>query len=240
MEAGLVIWEAARRLPAGNGSLMRISPLAVYFADDPLALRQAALDDSAITHADPRCRLACAAFVAAARHALVSPNATTESMHCAAAEELRTAVEYLGPRTPSEYSKQAVAALSEDLELATRSDPHLESRAVHLYRTAGFVRVAFRIAFWELLHAPDFMACVLDCTNRGGDADTNAAIAGALYGALVGESQIPGAWRERVHNCCRGGRPKNPPLMDEYHPRRLFRVMQKFDASNIAAPSTAG
>ena len=56
---------------------------------------------------------------------------------------------------------------------------------------AGFVRVAFRLAFWELVHAPGFKAGLIDVVNRGGDSDTNGAIAGALLGARFGEMARP-------------------------------------------------
>ena len=38
----------------------------------------------------------------------------------------------------------------------------------------------------------------MDVANRGGDADTNAAIAGALLGAFWGEEAIPARWRRLV------------------------------------------
>jgi ADP-ribosylglycohydrolase len=90
---------------------------------------------------------------------------------------------------------------------------------VHLHRTPGFVRVAFRLAFWELLHAPGFEEGVVDAVNRGGDADTNGAVTGALLGAFHGESAIPPSWRERVLAAV----PREQgPLRDLYHPRSLL------------------
>ena len=58
-------------------------------------------------------------------------------------------------------------ALAEDLYLATLPDPALWEL---LHAAQGFVRVAFRLAFWELLHAPSFEAALIDVVNRGGDA----------------------------------------------------------------------
>lgn len=230
LEAGYAVWEYARRVPAANGSLMRTSPVPVFFAEDPAALRRAALDDSAITHADPRCRLACAAFGAAVRHSLVDRDASPESMRLAALAELPLAAGEIEPLTsgtlPPLPIEQAVSALSRDLELAAREDPGLDTDEVHFYRHAGFVRVAFRLAFWELLHAPTFEAAILDCANRGGDADTNAAIAGVLYGALVGESGIREDWRRKVDRACTGSGWAGNVWAEEYHPRRLFRILE--------------
>jgi len=36
---------------------------------------------------------------------------------------------------------------------------------------------------------------------RGGDTDTNAAIAGALLGAVYGRSALPPQWRSMVLSC---------------------------------------
>lgn len=220
--AGSKVWERAQRMPAGNGSLMRASPLAVFFAGDPGALRDAALADSAITHADPRCRLATAAYVAALRSAIALPGPTAESMRRAAQAEIPVAAEALAASLPGDEVARAARALSDDLDLATRADPELYSDEAHYYRHAGFVRVTFRIAFWELLHAPSFEAACLDGTNRGGDSDTNAAVAGALHGALAGEAGIRADWRERVAGACRK---KGGVWWETYHPRLLFRVL---------------
>jgi ADP-ribosylglycohydrolase len=56
------VWLASTGGAAGNGSLMRTAPLAVFFHDDRARRRDASRRDSAITRFDPRCQLACAAF----------------------------------------------------------------------------------------------------------------------------------------------------------------------------------
>jgi ADP-ribosyl-[dinitrogen reductase] hydrolase len=60
--AGLASWDRGGRRAAGNGSLMRTSPIGVYYRNNRDARLVYSLIDSAITHADPRCMLACAAF----------------------------------------------------------------------------------------------------------------------------------------------------------------------------------
>lgn len=50
----------------------------------------------------------------------------------------------------------------------------------------GWVLVAFQNAVWQLLHAPSLEEGVVDTVMRGGDTDTNAAICGALLGAVYG------------------------------------------------------
>jgi ADP-ribosyl-[dinitrogen reductase] hydrolase len=65
----------------------------------------------------------------------------------------------------------------------------------------GWVLIAFRNALWQLLHARNFDEGVVDTVMRGGDTDTNAAICGALLGAVYGLDAIPSRWVDRVLNC---------------------------------------
>ncbi|HET9594671.1 MAG TPA: ADP-ribosylglycohydrolase family protein, partial [Anaeromyxobacteraceae bacterium] len=224
LDAGRIVWAGAARRPAGNGSLMRTAPIGVLLATDGGARRAAALGDSAITHYDPRCRLACAAFDAAIAAALEEPD-DARALVAAARAELPAAAQALAAEHAADAGlvADALHQLEEDLALAERRDPALYGRDVHLHRTQGFVRVAFRLAFWEALHAPSWEAALLDVVNRGGDADTNGAITGALLGALHGEGAIPEAWRTRVL----GAVPREEgPLRDLYHPRSLLAALE--------------
>jgi len=66
-------------------------------------------------------------------------------------------------------------------------------------REIGFVLTALRVAFWAALRAETFEQAVVDAANLGGDADTNAAVTGALAGARFGASAIPQRWIEPLH-----------------------------------------
>ena len=61
--------------------------------------------------------------------------------------------------------------------------------------------IAFQNALWQLLHAPNFKRAIVDTIMRGGDADTNAAICGALVGAVYGKRAIPKKWIDIILNC---------------------------------------
>jgi ADP-ribosylglycohydrolase len=65
----------------------------------------------------------------------------------------------------------------------------------------GWVLIAFRNALWQLLHASNLEEGVVDSIMRGGDTDTNAAICGALLGAVYGREAIPDQWVKCVLNC---------------------------------------
>jgi ADP-ribosylglycohydrolase len=62
----------------------------------------------------------------------------------------------------------------------------------------GFVLIALQNAFYELLHAETLEEGVVRTVRRGGDTDTNAAIAGALLGAVHGRGAVPEQWRSMV------------------------------------------
>ncbi len=65
----------------------------------------------------------------------------------------------------------------------------------------GWVLIAFQNALYQLLHAPSLEEGVVDTIMRGGDTDTNAAICGALLGAVCGREAIPAQWLDSLQNC---------------------------------------
>jgi ADP-ribosylglycohydrolase/fructose-1,6-bisphosphatase/inositol monophosphatase family enzyme len=164
-----------------NGSLMRASPLGVFAHGLPPAEAAAvAREDSALTHPHVVCRDAAAAFVVGVAHA-IREGSGGEAAYEAAMRWGREA----GAEPP------VVAALA-----AARSEPPRcdgEKR--------GWVLIALQNAFYELLHAPTLEEGVVATVRRGGDTDTNAAIAGALLGAAHGRAAVPLQWRTMVLSC---------------------------------------
>jgi ADP-ribosyl-[dinitrogen reductase] hydrolase len=218
LEAGRIVWVKSGKQAAANGSLMRTAPIGALLAGSVHERRLAALDDSAITHFDPRCRLACAAFNAAIAAAVVGAR-DPQAMWQAALNEIELSAELVAGHYQADELEAAVTALKTDLRMAAQADPELYGPELHLHRHQGFVRVAFRLAFWELLHRATFRDAVLDAANRGGDADTNAAIVGALVGSCVGIDGIPPGWRTTVLDC----KPNGPTVWSTvYHPK-VFR-----------------
>ena len=65
----------------------------------------------------------------------------------------------------------------------------------------GWVVIAFQNALWQLLHAKTLEQGVVDTVMRGGDTDTNAAIAGALLGAVYGKGAVPKQWIDTLLSC---------------------------------------
>ncbi len=174
---------AGRPNPASqaNGSLMRASPLAVYAHAATLeAAAGLARADSQLTHPNPVCGDAVAAYVVAIRHALVHGDGPEAAFRAALAWATATG---------------AVPSVIEALRQAEDGPPVCDGES------PGFVLVALRNAFHELRHAESLEAGVVATVRRGGDTDTNAAVAGALLGAVHGREAVPPQWRSMVLSC---------------------------------------
>lgn len=164
-----------------NGSLMRAAPLGILGHSLPAAeLARLAQADSALTHPHPICGDATAAFVVAIAHAIGRGTGAGAAYEAA----LRWARE-----------NGASAAVVEALDLAAVGAPDCDGES------QGWVLVALQNAFYELLHAASVEAAVVTTVQRGGDTDTNAAVAGALLGAVYGRAGVPYQWRQMVLGC---------------------------------------
>ncbi len=229
--SGMYVWENSGKQAAGNGSLMRTAPIGVFFASEALSsIVTASILDSTMTHFDPRCALACAAYNAAIGAAIQQDGATPYLMHEAARSALFMAAGYFNGSFP-EFAEEVDVALEDlinDLAIASLPDPGLYDSRLHIQSMQGFVRVGFRLAFWELWHAPNYRAALLDAVNRGGDSDTNGAIVGGLLGARYGEDSIPEEWKTTVMNCD----PHGPfGKSGALHPLRLLEMLDPVESN---------
>jgi ADP-ribosyl-[dinitrogen reductase] hydrolase len=64
--------------------------------------------------------------------------------------------------------------------------------------SSGYVAHSLEAAIWSVARTGDFRSAVLTAANLGGDADTTAAIAGQLAGAVYGYAGIPEPWLEKL------------------------------------------
>jgi ADP-ribosylglycohydrolase len=63
---------------------------------------------------------------------------------------------------------------------------------------SGYVAKSLQAAVWAVSRTTDFRSAILLAANLGDDADTTAAIAGQLAGAVYGLSGIPGEWLDAL------------------------------------------
>ena len=59
---------------------------------------------------------------------------------------------------------------------------------------SGWIVETMQAVLQALMDTDSFESCLIDVTNRGGDADTTGAIAGMLAGALYGRAALPPRW----------------------------------------------
>ncbi len=156
-----------------NGSLMRIAPVGVWAAN-PAAAAAVANQDSGLSHPNPVCRAACAAFAAAISAGL-------------------SGVDRAGMRETALLHAGGLAVVEEAIRA-----PRPPAPARH---GMGWVLLALRNAFAHLNAGTPFEAALIATASMGGDADTNAAIAGALLGAAVGRTALPARWVMPVLTC---------------------------------------
>jgi ADP-ribosyl-[dinitrogen reductase] hydrolase len=65
-------------------------------------------------------------------------------------------------------------------------------------RGAGYVVASLHAAVWAVSTTTDFRGAVLAAANLGEDADTTAAIAGQIAGAIYGREGIPKGWLAKL------------------------------------------
>jgi ADP-ribosylglycohydrolase len=226
---GKPLWDESARTQAGNGVLARVVPIGVHFATKQVERSRASYEDCSLTHYDPRCQLGCVAVTAAIAKAVSGgAGVTAKDMAEAARSEIALTAPTLAKQDKDlvRYVYDAGEELKKDLELAQTDDPELYGPQMHLNTQRGFVRVTFRLAFWELFHAPDFETGLIDAVNRGGDASINGAVAGALLGALHEGWKIPERWRKTVLGALGSGAGSGGPLWETYHPRHLLPLVE--------------
>lgn len=157
---------------AGNGSIMRLAPVALRFARKP-ELQAMAVLSSRTTHAARECLDACRLLAVALERALAG---------CDKAEVLDLAA--------IEVSSQRLRDIAAGGYRSAKRDQ---------VRGTGYVVDSLEAALWCFHQHDTFAGAVLEAANLGDDADTTAAVVGQLAGAFYGVAGIPAAWLARVH-----------------------------------------
>lgn len=166
---------------AGNGSLMRTGPVALAHLHDPVALIEAAMAVSELTHHDPLAGEGCAAWCLAIRHAVLTGHLPTFDDF---AEHLPNADFWRGVFDEAEGCHPST------------------------FSTNGWVVGALQAAWSAINFQPtsepaefenELVRALVESVRIGHDTDTVAAIAGQLLGATYGASAVPARWRRLLH-----------------------------------------
>lgn len=163
-----------------NGALMRAAPIGIFgtLADQSLVRDWAHLD-ARLTH----------------------PNRVTVQVNELFCRAIAYAIRY-------KVDNRELYARILEWAHDPRTDPSVVATVVRAetdapeeyFHRMGWVLIAFGNALYQLVNAPDLEEGVIDTVNRGGDTDTNGAVAGALLGSVYGIDEIPERWQKAVLN----------------------------------------
>ena len=193
---------------SGNGSLMRLAPVAVCWHADEEAARAAARLQSRTTHAGIEAA-ECCALLASILCRLINCTLPT------AAERKSAVFDSLADFQTDCASVASLARSEVGADGEQEGDwrwriPRLAemgaSRALQNPGSVGsFAMDALRLSLHCVHRTDTFPEAVLAAANGRGDADTVAAITGQLAGALYGVEAIPPSWVEAVERWDGGG-----------------------------------
>ena len=165
---------------AGNGSLMRLAPVPMYFAGEAGEAIDWSADSSRTTHGTEEAVDACRYFAGLLIGALrgVDKDTLLSAHYCP--------VDGLWERSP----------LAE--KIADIADGSFKYREPPEIKGTGYVVKSLEAALWAFHKSCDFRDGALLAVNLGDDADTTGAIYGQIAGAYYGYEAIPAEWRERL------------------------------------------
>lgn len=158
---------------AGNGSLMRLAPIPLFYHPDLEEIEARAAESSRTTHAAAECIDACRLFGRILGRALTGAS--------------REEVAY-GDRASFSGAERIVA-------IARGAYAGKDASAL---RGSGYVVESLEAAMWCFMTTDGFEAAILRAANLGDDADTTAAVCGQVAGAYYGRCGIPARWLERL------------------------------------------
>lgn len=159
----------------GNGALMRVLPLALWHQGSDQELVQDAHTQSLITHGHIINQVVCALYCLWVRE--VATGKDMKEAYQNAVHRLRL---LYGETSQERYALESI-----------RPDDDPKSKGSgYVVETLQSVRIAVEEASFE--------AVVKKAISLGDDTDTNAAIAGGLYGVKVGLSGIPQRWYNQL------------------------------------------
>ena len=157
---------------AGNGSLMRLAPIVLFYYPDLEECTRKAAASSRTTHGAPEAVESCELLA----------QITAQLLNGVSKRDL----------LPSIQHPFALPSIQRMLQLDYQQLSRGEVRG------SGYCIESLTAALWSFFSTDNFEDAILRATNLGEDADTTAAICGQIAGAHYGMSAIPARWRSRL------------------------------------------
>lgn len=170
LETGDPVAGSTDPMSAGNGSIMRLAPVALRWADNPDQAISAARMQSITTH---------------------GAAAAVES--CALLAEILVEAIATGDRQSVLRSRPAI-----DTAIAAVAAGSWRGKERRKIKSSGYVVHTLEAAFWCLDRTAGFSEAALLAVNLGDDFDTVGAVTGQIAGALWGLHSIPQRWLDRL------------------------------------------
>ncbi|NJL66871.1 MAG: ADP-ribosylglycohydrolase family protein [Microcoleus sp. SM1_3_4] len=165
---------------SGNGSIMRLAPVPLFYAKHPLEAIAKSQESSRTTHAATTCLDACRYFGGLIVGAVngVAKDELLSERYC-----------------PIERYWESYPMVEEIDEIAAGS---FKLRQPPEIKGTGYVVKSLEAALWAFYRSDSFEEGCLLAVNLGNDADTTGAVYGQLAGAFYGKNGIPEKWRSRL------------------------------------------
>lgn len=154
---------------AGNGALMRLAPIPLFYADDIHQTRKYAVESTRTTHAAEECLSASELFAELLHHALHGR---------------------LKPGLAIEVTSNSMWPVS----VQSLAKGSFRNKTYETIRGSGYVIESLEAALWCWDNSSSYEEAILLAVNLGEDADTTAAICGQIAGATYGASTFPKKW----------------------------------------------
>ena len=188
----------------GNGSLMRILPIAFYLhrliekmsryasGGRPASLAFCYIHNvSSLTHAHKRSQIACGIYVLIAYFLLSDDEKNLKQAIDAGLKAAKSDFYHKDLHEREEYAKE----LKHYKRLYKKDFAKLPEEEI---KSTGYVVDTLEAALWCLLNTNNYKDCVLKAVNLGDDTDTVAAVAGGLAGMYYGVDEIPADWLNQL------------------------------------------
>lgn len=168
------------RNSAGNGSIMRLAPVVIFYHNNPAELLNYSALSSKTTHSAPQCIDACIYMAAIIAGAI-------KGLH---KEEL------LSTSFINTFYGTDLSIDSSVKEILNGSFKHKQPPQIY---GSGYVIKTLEAALWAFYTTNDFKSGALKVVNLGDDADTTGAVYGQIAGAYYGISGIPEKWLQKIY-----------------------------------------
>lgn len=177
-DAARLVWERSAMFAAGNGAIMRTSPVALRHRRSGSELVDIARAQAAVTHYSPLCQWSSAVLCTAVAMLLAGRSPDPQMLADAVTEA----------GAPGEVAVAMLFVQQRELGELGLDDP----------MDMGYTLKALQVGLWACEQDDDFESVLAEVVRWGGDTDSNGAIAGAVMGARLGAEAIPERWLRNI------------------------------------------